>query len=73
MSVCRELKVVVPVPVLPGGVPGCTVVLVADIGDVRSRSLTGSLGASWGAGLLAAWCPRHQKPFWISALASFKL
>ena len=46
MSVCGELKVVAPVPVLPGRVPGCTVVLVADIGD--ARSLTGSLGCELG-------------------------
>ena len=38
MSVCGELDVVVLVFVLPGGVPGCTVVLVADMGDAMSCS-----------------------------------
>ena len=50
MSVCGELDVVVLVFVLPGGIPGCTVVLVADMGDAMSCSydsywlLTGSFG-----------------------------
>ena len=52
VSVCGELDVVVPVavPVLLGGVPGCTVVLVADVGDVMSYwSWTGSFGCELGS------------------------
>ena len=70
---CGELKVVVPVPVLPGGVPGCTVVLVAKIGNVRSRSLTGSLGCELGCRSACGVVSAPSKAVLDTALAWFRL
>ena len=63
-----RLDVVVPVPVLPGGVSGCTVELVADMGDIMPCSywsLTGSFGTSWRAGPLSEWCWHRRRRFRI--------
>ena len=73
VSMCGELDVVVPVPVLPGRVSGCTVVLVDDIDDVGSRSLTGSLGCELGCRSACGVVSVPSEAILDTALAWFKL